>query len=281
LTGIITVSYLTPNNTQNTTEKLTMRAEEFLDAARNGDLKRVQEILKKRKVNINKKDEDGRTALMLASEYGHIEVVKSLLANGANINENGYFGETALILASENRRIEIVKYLLANGANINDKDNYGTTALISASQEGPIEIVKSLLANGANVNEKDKYGKTALISASQWGHIEIVKSLLANGANINDKDKYGITALIWAIKKGHIEVVKYLLANGANPTIRTNENYNYYPNMTARDIATRENKKEIVLLLENGERFVFFISFVRPAELFGVLGSAACFLSRY
>jgi len=42
--------------------------------------------------------------------------------------------------------------------------------------------------------------------------------------------------------------------------------------MTALDIATRrENRKEIDPLLENGERFVFFISFVRTTELFGLL----------
>jgi len=42
--------------------------------------------------------------------------------------------------------------------------------------------------------------------------------------------------------------------------------------MKARDIATRrENRKEIDPLLENGERFVFFILFVRSAELFGLL----------
>jgi len=42
--------------------------------------------------------------------------------------------------------------------------------------------------------------------------------------------------------------------------------------MKARDIATRrENRKEIDPLLENGERFVFFILFVRPTELFELL----------
>jgi len=134
------------------------------------------------------------------------------------------------------------------------KNQFVNTALILASEEGHIEIVKSLLANGDNINEKNEDGNTALIWASRNRHIEIVKYLLANGANVNEKDKDGNTALIWVSKKGHIKVVKSLLANGANPTIKTNKDHRYYPNMTARDIAARENQKEIVLLLENGER---------------------------
>jgi len=198
-----------------------MSLKEFCDAASRGDLKRIEKILKEGKVGINGNHQYGNTALILASQNGHIEIVKSLLAKGANINE---------------------------------KNLYGITALIWAISEGHIEVVKSLLANGANVNEKDKYGTTALIEASSNGHIEIVKSLLANGANVNEKDKYGNTALIGASSFGHIEIVKSLLANGANPTISTNENHPHYPNKTARDIATSVNKKEIISLLENGER---------------------------
>jgi len=70
--------------------------------------------------------------------------------NGANINEKYYNGYTALMFASENGHIEAVKYLLRNGANLNEKDNYDYTALILASREGHIEVVKSLLQNGAD-----------------------------------------------------------------------------------------------------------------------------------
>jgi len=86
-------------------------------------------------------------------------------------------------------------------------------------------------------------------------NLERVKEILAERkVDVNEKDQDGNTPLILASLKGRIKVVKSLLANGANPTIRTPEYHWYYPNMTARDIATRENKKEIVPLLENGER---------------------------
>jgi len=141
-----------------------------------------------------------------------------------------------------------------NGASVNEKGEYGYTALIWASLKSYIEIVKYLLESGANVNGKGQYGWTSLILASSNGHIEIVKYLLENGANVNEKSKDGGIAVMFSCRNGHIGVVKYLLANGANPTIRTNEDHLKYRNMTARDIATRENEKEIIPLLENAER---------------------------
>ena len=44
----------------------------------------------------------------IASKYGHLEVVKYLVSNGANIHAQN---DWALILASENGHLEVVKYL--------------------------------------------------------------------------------------------------------------------------------------------------------------------------
>ena len=47
---------------------------------------------------------DGRTALIIAYEYAHLEIVKNLAENGAKDNSN----RTALIHASINRLLEIL-----------------------------------------------------------------------------------------------------------------------------------------------------------------------------
>jgi len=90
-----------------------MSVEDLCVAALVGDLERVQEILKEGKVDINKKDKDGNTALILASWNGHNEIVKSLLANGANINEKGEDGWTALISASQWEAALQLEFLVA------------------------------------------------------------------------------------------------------------------------------------------------------------------------
>ena len=60
---------------------------------------------------VNARDENGRTALMLAALGGHLETVKSLLDAGANADAKDHDGETAHNLASEQGQNEIVQLL--------------------------------------------------------------------------------------------------------------------------------------------------------------------------
>jgi uncharacterized protein len=72
--------------------------------------------------DVNARDCDGDTALMLAAERGHIELVKVLLKNGADVNAENLNGETALMRAAENDRAAAVKILLAHHANCDAGD---------------------------------------------------------------------------------------------------------------------------------------------------------------
>jgi len=137
-----------------------MNVEEFFNAAWKGDLERTIKILKEGEIDVNAKNKYGNTALTWASQNGHIEIVKYLLANGANVNEKDEYGETALILASSNGHIEIVKSLLANGTNPRirmneDSQRYkNMTALEIAREENKHQII-SLLENGERIWEAD------------------------------------------------------------------------------------------------------------------------------
>ena len=94
---------------------------------------------------------------------------KQILDKGYNINKRDEEGRTAIILASWlNDDPEVIMILLQNGAKINDKDQKGMTPLMYASKlnENP-EIIKILLENGADATIKDAEGKTALSYAKE------------------------------------------------------------------------------------------------------------------
>jgi len=74
-------------------------------------------ILLDNKADVNAKTKNGTTALMFAAQDGRIEAVKVLLDYKADVNVKDYrFGFTALKIAVQNRHSEIVKLLRQSGA---------------------------------------------------------------------------------------------------------------------------------------------------------------------
>ena len=187
-------------------------------------------------INIHKR-ERGRTALILAADKGHKEIVEILLENNADVNAKDNDEWTALILAAENGYEEIVKILLQNNANVNansdsgvtrypdrpPKGHLGVTALLEAVKKDHKQIVETLLHYNASTNIKARiwrgcYGcrsreiETALITATKKGNISMVKLLVDHGAYIDAKDHYGRNALDWALINRHYEIFNILIS---------------------------------------------------------------------
>ncbi len=194
----------------------------FVAAVQKNRINEINILLKYAADLINKKYKNDDTALTLAANKGHTEVVKTLLAHKANIEAKDNNGNTALTLAANKGHTEVVKTLLAHKANIEAKDNNGYTALTLAAYQGHVEVVKTLLAHKANIEAKNNNGYTALTQAAYQGHVEVVKTLLAHKANIEAKNNNGNTALTQAAYQGHAEVVKTLLAHKANIEAKDN-----------------------------------------------------------
>src|SRR3972149_4926138 len=91
--------------------------------------------------------ETSKTNLMeWACKHGHIAVVRKLIdQEGADV---GAFDNQALRLASENGHLEVVRLLLDKGADVGADDNY---ALRWASENGHLAVVRLVLGKGADV----------------------------------------------------------------------------------------------------------------------------------
>jgi len=139
---------------------------------------------------VKSKNHNGETALMKASEMGHLEIVKVLLSAGADPTITDNYGETALMKASSNQVtfgrntdtyrafIAICEILVSKGADVNAKNNDGYTPLMKASgMGGRFETVQFLVLNGADVNAKSNNGYTALGIAQEWHRKRIVDYL--------------------------------------------------------------------------------------------------------
>ncbi|XP_030411332.1 kinase D-interacting substrate of 220 kDa isoform X5 [Gopherus evgoodei] len=167
--------------------------------------------------DVDERNENGQTPLMLAAEQGNLEIVQELLKKGANCNLEDADNWTALISAAKEGYVDIVEALLNCNVNLEHRDMGGWTALMWASYKGCTKVAELLLQKGANPNVTgQQYSIYPIIWAAGRGHSDIVHLLLQHGAKVNCSDKYGTTPLIWAARKGHLECVKYLLQMGAD-----------------------------------------------------------------
>ena len=91
------------------------------------------------------------TALMVASQFGDVDVVSLLLSHGADVNAqtsrpplNGVLrsGRTALILAAEKGHTDVVTRLLSSGADVSVESQAGETARSVALKRDDWEIVE-------------------------------------------------------------------------------------------------------------------------------------------
>jgi ankyrin repeat protein len=134
-------------------------------ACRSGKLDAVK-LLKDKAADMEAVDGAGETAINIASDYGHLPVVKYLLENGANVNSTSMI-HTPLLAAAENGHLEVVKFLLTKGATVNATGQYRKdTPLHVAAQNGFPDVCSFLLKNGADRKAVNDEGKTALDLAS-------------------------------------------------------------------------------------------------------------------
>ena len=116
---------------------------EFVAAAREGDIARVQ-ILLDQGVDPDARDEKGATALHYAAAYGQVDLVQILVEHGADVQARGPIGNTALIYAAQEGHTEVVRILVEHGADPQTPNDYNSTAPKLAVGHGYRDIVQIL-----------------------------------------------------------------------------------------------------------------------------------------
>ena len=167
------------------------------------------------RINVEHVDAISRTALQWSAVTGKLDLAGALLNNvgrqPANVKAATERGRTALHLAAENNHVEIVKLLLARGAKTEATSDGHWTPLLNAAQNGHEKVVDVLLASKADVNARTSSGMTALHWASEGGHLKVVQRLLKEErASKNPKDGFDSTPLSRAGQHGYQGIIQEL-----------------------------------------------------------------------
>ena len=157
-----------------------MSKEEWFDAVESGDLPKVKKMLSEDGALLHTRSHDKETAIIKASENGHLAVVKHLLKCGANPDDadKTSAANTPLILAAFEGHDKVVRHLLKNGAKINKQNSSGTTPLIAAAGEGRTKVVNLLVQKGADTSRTNADGESAC---------DIVNTLFARNKTLKTK----------------------------------------------------------------------------------------------
>jgi ankyrin repeat protein len=253
------------------------QSEDIHQAARDGDVDAVRQMLAANPELVQSVDEEQRTPLYLAAGTDSAELVEVLMAADADVNAQTRGGDTPLHLAVLRGSPEVVEAILQEDPDLNVQNSYGRTPLLYVAREtGDAETATRLLDAGAEINVLDRFGASPLELAAWRGFEPLVDLLLERGAELpaageglNDVTVFsaqhglarlfalavengtdldmandgGGTLLHSAAEGGSADVVGILLEEGKQ--IDARDRYGWTP----LHYATREGHEDVVSLL--------------------------------
>lgn len=211
------------------------RAQQMLyGAAKHGKEKIIQQILPH--VDLNKPNKENKTALELAAEHGHLNLIKLLITSQ---NTKRLDIPELLINSINQNHLDVFEYLL-NNTNLGQR--YLHRALYTAAKLGRFQMVKKLCdpKYHLNANTTSEQVYSPFVIACKEGHKNIIEIFLhqQKANNTIDKNSEGLN---FALINRHFELAGLLIEHdiGINLTSLAITN-------PALHIAITYNKPELV-----------------------------------
>jgi hypothetical protein len=188
--------------------------QDMLHAMWKGDRSAVHRSIEQG-ANVNMTVGDG-TALSAAAQRGDADLCRYLLSQGADINRKNMQGATAMVIALDYGHPEAAQALIEAGADINLADANGQTPLILAARLDNTKPLETLLSKGVQINYVITYGSySPLITAIMYRKRTNVDLLLQAGADPNLAPQGSPSPLARARQSGDQAIIDLLTAQGA------------------------------------------------------------------
>ncbi|KAI8652813.1 PNP-UDP-1 domain-containing protein [Fusarium keratoplasticum] len=184
-------------------------------AVSEGSMAAFKLLVDEYKMDVNSKDSDGRTVLLVALREELVDPTKVadffLADSRTDLISPDCLGRTPLSYAAQNNYLVAVKLLLAkDGVDVNSRDNEGRSALswVAGSEGRHLSIAQLLVEAGADVDSKDDKSRSILSWVVWYGHSAMAQLLVQAGIDIDAKDERGRTSLLEAAKQLHHIAIK-------------------------------------------------------------------------
>jgi|LauGreDrversion4_1035100.scaffolds.fasta_scaffold00633_8 ankyrin repeat protein len=137
----------------------------------------VDDVLKAHRLT-DCRSKNGSTPFLMACQEGHVDVVTLLINAEADIKAKNKPGRNALMLASRFGYLPVVKILFGRGGvDLHEREIDGRNAFMLASRTGHLPVVQFLWDKVPDLETRDSCDRTALELASIHGHANVVEFL--------------------------------------------------------------------------------------------------------
>jgi ankyrin repeat protein len=175
-------------------------------------------------VDVNVKDQEGNSPLLIAALKAELDSVQALIFHGAELLTRNHAAQHVLHAAARNGDTEVTRFLLQIVPELlNASDVNGRTALYEAIAENDLVVVKMFVRAGADLNLRPKNSISPIMAAIRYIELgdydvtEMVAYLIKQNALLNIKDSDGKTALFHAVEMENYSTVELLLRHHAIP----------------------------------------------------------------
>ncbi len=208
------------------------------------------EYLLTRGANINARDTEGQTPLMVAAKSGDISVVNGMLEYNADPNLQDHDGWTAVMHAVRGNDPKMMRLLGKPRYKTNFEllNHDGMTALGLATYHNKANAAVAMMDSGAKPDTAMGAARyTALMIAAKQDNQTMAQTLLQYKANPNARNAGGLTALMIAAVRNQDMLISLLLKSGADAGLKDEEG------KTALMLARENAAEKAIGMLQTGK----------------------------
>jgi|GEM_PF-7085497 len=186
-----------------------------------------------------------------------IDVLRDLIKKNVDIETKDDQNNSLLMLAIQNKQYSIIEMLLQEGADIEAFNSSIETPLFLTLKNDEFEILNLLIRYKVNLTKVNIKSETPLIYAIKNNKsFDIIKLLLANTPDLKHIDIKGNDILYYVIKNNNLELLKLFFT----PDLKNKINYNNIKYSIDKIINLDKNIINFINLKKKEFNFTFEIS---------------------